>query len=117
MILTTLVTGASAATREAAIAAALDHSIATAIILEGLPDGSPSLDDQAAHLHVVRIAPGCVCCAGNLTMRVTLNRMVRRRPERLFIALANSQHLMQIRTFLTQAPYDNLLELTQDLQC
>jgi hypothetical protein len=49
-------------------------------------------------------------------MRVTLNRMLRKRPERLFIALANSDHVDQIRLFLSQAPYDSLLQLTADLQ-
>ena len=115
MILTTLVTGATAAAREAVIAAALEPGAETALILEGLPDGSPILDDTASYLHIARIAPGCVCCTGNLTMRVTLNRLVRRRPVRLYIGLATSLHLEQIRQFLTQPPYANLLQLTKDL--
>jgi G3E family GTPase len=117
--LTTLVTGSTAAKREAAIAALLEPQLSTALILEGLPDGAAgSLGDSAhsAPRLVSRIAPGCLCCTGNLTMRVTLNRMLRKRPDRLFIALANSEHLEQIRVFLSQAPYDSLLQLTADLQ-
>ena len=115
MILTTLVTGATASAREAAIAASIEPGVETALILEGLPNGSTTLDETSSHLHVARIAPGCVCCTGNLTMRVTLNRMIRRRPARLYIGLTSSEHLAQIRLFLTQPPYEDLLQLTKDL--
>jgi hypothetical protein len=40
MTLVTLVTGARASAREAAIAAAIDPAAVTALILEGLPDGN-----------------------------------------------------------------------------
>lgn len=118
MTLTTLVTGARAAAREAAIAAAIDTSLTTALILEGLPDGSTNLDAVANSpaVHVARIAPGCLCCIGNLTMRVTLNRILRHPPARLYISLATAAHLEQIRLFLTQAPYDKLLTVTKDIQ-
>lgn len=118
---TTLVTGARAGAREAAIAAVLDaslnSSLATALILEGLPDGTNALDRfaQQPQIHIARIAPGCFCCTGNLTMRVTLNRMLRQRPARLYISLATSTHLPQIQDFLSQAPYDALLTLTDVL--
>lgn len=110
----TLVIGASAAEREQAIAAALDPALNTALILEGLPNGAMPLA-AAPWLHVSRIAPGCLCCTGNLTMRVTLNRILRQRPQRLYISLATSEHLERIRHFLSQPPYDNLLQLTKDL--
>jgi hypothetical protein len=81
--LSTLVTGPSAQAREAAIAAALDAAPGkTAIILEGLAPGSSPLDSLSDHLDPARIAPGCLCCAGNLVLRVTLNRLLRQRPER-----------------------------------
>lgn len=115
---TTLVSGGSAAAREAAIAAGIDLSLRTALILEGLPDGAGKLDDLAAQgpLQIARIAPGCLCCTGNLTMRVTLNRALRHPPQRLFISLATTAHLDRIHDFLTQAPYDKLLVLTKDIQ-
>jgi hypothetical protein len=48
-------------------------------------------------------------------MRVTLNRILRRHPTRLYIGLATSEHLESIRSSLTQPPYDGLLHLTPDL--
>lgn len=48
-------------------------------------------------------------------MRVTLNRLLRRPPARLFIGLANAEHLEDLRAFLRHPPYDTLLTLTKDL--
>lgn len=113
----TLVTGPGAAAREAAIGAALasvGQGGIAAVILEGLPDPRSILTPSDS-LEVHRIAPGCVCCTGNLVLRVTLNRVLRRRPERLYIGLASTEHLDQLRSWLQQPPYDQLLELTPDL--
>lgn len=119
MIAATLVTGPTPSQREAAIAEALDHASNVAVILEGLPDGMQPLEDfrplPGRHLHVARIAPGCLCCTGNLTMRVTLNRMLRRQPERLYIGLSTSEHLAGIREFLSQPPYASLMMLMPDI--
>lgn len=117
---TTVVTGASAQAREQAIAAQLSASQQhgpAAIILEGLAPGSSPLDilDPGSAL-VARIAPGCLCCTGNLVLRVTLNRLLRQRPARLFIGVARSEHLDQLRSWLRAEPYDQLLRLTDDLQ-
>lgn len=112
----TLVTGSSAARREAAIAGALEKQERTTLILEGLPDGtSPFGEPPPSWLTIIRIAPGCICCSGNLTMRVTLNRVLRQHPGRLYIGVANSAHLPQIRQFLQQEPYDKWLSLTSEL--
>jgi len=124
---TVLVTGASAAAREQAIAALLaipptvDSSDAagvdadtsrafSAVILEGLGVAATPLE-TAPGLQVVRIAPGCLCCDGNLVLRVTLNRLLRQRPGRLFLGLASSEHLDQLRSWLAAPPYDQLLAL------
>ena len=116
MTLTTLVSGSRGTAREAAIAAALttEADLSTAIILEGLPDGQPALAASPT-LFIARIAPGCPCCIGNLTMRVTLNRILRRPPARLYISLAPNAHLEKLRDFLTQEPYDKLLTLSADI--
>ena len=118
MIPTTLVIGASAALREAGIAAALEPGLTSAVILEGLPDGksASALPPATATQQIVRIAPGCICCTGSLTMRVTLNRVLRSRPQRLFISLADASHLVEIRRFLSTAPYQQLLTLTEDMR-
>ncbi len=116
MIPLTLVTGASGGAREAAIAALVAGAPdGAAVILEGLPDGrSAPLAFLPAQL-VQRIAPGCLCCTGNLVLRVTLHRLLRAKPARLFIGLADPGHIAQLRQSLSQAPYDALLQLTEDL--
>jgi hypothetical protein len=116
----TLVTGPRAAVREAAIAAALaglPAAAQSAVILEGLADANSALvSSPETGLNVQRIAPGCLCCAGNLVLRVTLNRLLRRPPAQLFISLANAEHVNQLRSMLLQAPYGDLLDLAADLQ-
>jgi hypothetical protein len=115
--LATLVTGARASIREAAIAARIDPSLHTAVILEGLPDGSGQLREspEQPDLKIIRIAPGCMHCIGNLVMRVTLNRVLRDRPQRLFIGVASDEHIDQLRQFLLASPYDALLSLTDNV--
>lgn len=117
MTLVTLVTGATAAVREEAISQVIDPRCATALILEGLPDGNSRLDAfrHRSDFRLARIAPGCLCCTGNLTMRVTLNRMLRHKPDQLYIGLATDAHIDRVRSFLSQVPYDKLLRLTKDL--
>ncbi len=136
---TSLVTGSTAAAREGAIAALLavpfDADSASsassasvsgpaspasrlpapaipfdAVILEGLGVAATPLESHPG-LQVMRIAPGCLCCDGNLVLRVTLNRLLRQRPRRLFIGLASSEHLDQLRSWLEAPPYDQLLAL------
>ena len=125
LLVTTLVTGPTAGARERSIAAQLAAaapaappasaaSACIAVLLEGLPDGTTILSPSPSIL-IERIAPGCLCCTGNLVLRVTLNRLLRRRPERLYIGLAATAHLDQLRSWLQQPPYDQLLELTPDL--
>jgi hypothetical protein len=123
----TLVTGGTARAREAALAVALTANIASAgfdieyrpaVILEGMPDGADTLAEVVKRfpfITIVRIAPGCPCCNGNLTMRVTLNRILRHRPDALYIGLATATHLDQVRAFLTQDPYDKLLHSAKDI--
>jgi len=118
----TLVTGPAAAARERAIFERLPPSRRgregglLGIILEGLAPGHSPLDSLPPNVQLARIAPGCLCCSGNLVLRVTLNRMLRQRPERLFIGVARSEHLDQLRSWLQAEPYDQLLTLTPDLQ-
>jgi hypothetical protein len=113
VIPTTLVIGGSFGARESAIAHALAPGIVSAVILEGLSDGNAALADHACAPHVVRIAPGCLCCVGSMILRVTLNRILRHPPARLFISLANGDHVGQLRQWLSQPPYDDWLTLEQ----
>jgi G3E family GTPase len=118
-VATTLVTGASASEREHAIAEQLQrfnepsdshHVGASAVILEGLAAATSPLAPSDSLL-ISRIAPGCLCCSGNLVLRVTLNRLLRQHPRRLYIGVARGEHLDQLRSWLQSAPYDQLLEL------
>lgn len=117
----TLVSGGHASLREAAIAQALPPGQSTAVILEGLADGNSILADLAEHtsspavLQLLRIAPGCLCCSGNLVLRVTLNRLLRHPPAHLFISLADATHIEQLRSWLAASPYDAWLALEPDL--
>ncbi|MEG2034048.1 MAG: GTPase [Janthinobacterium sp.] len=117
----TLVSGGRAGEREASIAQVLLPEQPSAVILEGLADGNSILADLAEQtspsfpLQLLRIAPGCLCCSGNLVLRVTLNRLLRHPPARLFISLADATHIEQLRTWLTASPYDVLLALQADI--
>ncbi len=118
--LTTLVSGGSAVQREIDIMRAialLPKTATVAFILEGLASAESPLYKPAAkpEWRLNRIAPGCPCCIGNLTMRVTLNRLLRPPPQYLFISLASTAHLAQVRAFLLADPYDKLLCLQPDL--
>jgi len=114
---TTLVTGASSGLRETAVAAALaalPEGQVCAALLEGLPDGHTHLVASTT-LDLHRVAPACLCCTGNLVLRVTLNRILRHRPDNLYIGVANTDHIDQLRSWLQHPPYDQLLVLTPDL--
>ncbi|HEX7645694.1 MAG TPA: GTPase [Burkholderiaceae bacterium] len=113
-----LVTGRTAASREAAIAERVNPQVSSAFILEGLSSGSGKLETLAedAGFPLIRVAPACMCCTGNLTLRVHLNRILRHPPEALFVSVANDAHIAQLRAFLSAPPYANLLSLQPNLQ-
>jgi hypothetical protein len=55
------------------------------------PDGVP----------LARLAPGCVCCVGQVPLRVTLTRTVRtHRPDDMLLLLATADHLPRVRALL-----------------
>ena len=118
-----LVTGPRAGAREAAIAAHLPKEGGSVIILEGLSDGGSALSFAPEDgpfpydtlPQVLRIAPGCLHCSGNLILRVTLNRVLRRPPARLYLSLASAEHLEHLRSWLSEAPYGDLLELQDNI--
>ncbi|CAN5217609.1 hypothetical protein BH11PSE11_BH11PSE11_09680 [soil metagenome] len=122
----TMASGGRASEREAAISNAIaglsDPAKTIAIVLEGMPDGSGRLEDLAGSTRngqiaiPIRIAPGCLCCTGNLILRVTLNRILRHPPDFLYISVATNTHLEQLRAFLGAPPYEKLLLITKDIQ-
>jgi hypothetical protein len=119
MTVLSLVLGGSADDRERAIAADLPPGLVCAAIIEGLPSGAAPLNEISPEvsLEVIRVAPGCPCCTGNLTMRVTLNRVLRRSPARLYLSLSDASHREQVLLFLQAPQYLDLLAIGPDLQC
>ncbi|MDP5009274.1 MAG: hypothetical protein NWQ13_09925, partial [Glaciimonas sp.] len=129
LVFITLVIGANAHTREVAIWASIELDKKTnvmlqsghctpskiALILEGMSDGKsphyPEGGDEDDNFYIKRIAPGCLCCIGSLTLRVTLNCLLREHPQHIYISIADTTHLSNIRQLLLQAPYDALLIL------
>jgi G3E family GTPase len=66
-------------------------------------------------LSIRRSAPGCLCCTGNLVLRVGLNRLLRERPERLYISVGPGTHLPVLSTMLTSPPYDAWLTVSENI--
>lgn len=83
--------------------------------MEGLSDGVDRFAVHDGSIAAIRIAPACPCCMGNLTMQVTLNRVLRHPPAQLYISLASGGHDIHFREFITSPPYDEHLQLTADL--
>ncbi|WP_241673202.1 GTPase [Lacisediminimonas profundi] len=111
-----LVSGGSASARESCIAAAI-YALPpgrTAVLMEGIPDGKLHLA-EGPDLTIARTAPGCLCCTGNLVMKITLNRLLRTRPSRIFIGVASRDHMASLREILSSPPYSALLSLEPDL--
>lgn len=80
-----------------------------AILSEGF--GSFTSPDDIA---VARLGAGCVCCLGQVPLRVTLTRLMRgQRPEHLLLLLTDSQHLTRVRTVLTDGSLGVRLELEE----
>lgn len=123
--LLTLVTGPSALKREEAIWWSIEIEAAAslqypqrmiAVILEGLlPDGKTKSCPTNININVKRVAPGCFCCVGLLTLRVTLNRLLRKHPDRLYVSIADATHVQQIRAILTSEPYDEWLTISNQI--
>jgi G3E family GTPase len=57
--------------------------------------------DQARGVAIARLDGGCVCCTGQVALRVALTRLLREsRPARLFIELDATSHLREALTLL-----------------
>ena len=112
-----LVAGGRYRQRQAAIAARLDAGINSAVIFEGIDQGDASntrpviFPPESTNLRIATIAVGCPCCDGGMVMRVTLNRMLQRRPVQLFISLADAAHLAHLQAYLAAPPYAELVTL------
>ena len=115
MTLVRLVHGGDLAAREQAIASELPPGSTAVALLEGIATGHGLTSSDA--LTVIRIAPGCPCCTGSLTMRVTLNRLLRHPPDILFMGLTDAAHLTSVQSFLREEQYCGRLHLGAELDC
>jgi hypothetical protein len=112
-----LVIGSSASAREAAVAALIKPGESVAVLAEGLPDGADVFQAHAGpSFHIARVAPACLCCTGMLTTRVILNRLLQRKPEKLFLALASDMHLDKVEAVFQDRRYQGLAEIKGRLQ-
>jgi hypothetical protein len=68
--------------------------------------------DAPDDVPVGRLAPGCVCCLGQVPLRVTLTRMVRaHRPAELLLLVASADHLPRVRALLADGSLGVRFEL------
>jgi len=68
-----------------------------ALVVEGL-FALPRVPPDVA---TVRLAPGCVCCIGQLPLRVALMRLVRQhRPEHVLLVLSDLSHRAAVETLI-----------------
>ncbi|MFM2107161.1 MAG: hypothetical protein RLZZ513_229 [Pseudomonadota bacterium] len=119
MTVVSLVLGGTPHARESAIASAIAGKLRCAAIIEGLPSGIAALDQLPPELtlEVARVAPGCPCCSGNLTVRVTLNRLLKRAPQQLFLSLMDATHRDSVLVFLQEPQYRDRLVIGPDIRC
>jgi hypothetical protein len=115
MTLVRLVHGGDAASREQAIVNEIPFGTPAVALLEGIAIDTGLIATDA--LTVIRIAPGCPCCTGNLTLRVTLNRLLRNPPGLLFMSLSDASHLESVQRFLHEEQYCGRLQRGPDLPC
>jgi G3E family GTPase len=66
-----------------------------------------------ADVAVTRLASGCVCCQGQVPLRVGITRAVRAlRPDELLLVLSRGEHLERVRALLADGSLGVRFELT-----
>jgi hypothetical protein len=68
--------------------------------------------DLPADVAVTRLASGCVCCLGQVPLRVGITRAVRaQRPDALLLVVSRSEHLERVRALLADGSLGVRFEL------
>lgn len=63
---------------------------------------------------IEQIATGCVCCVGQIALRVTLTRVLRQhRPAKLLLLLASGEHSDRVRRMLQEDQFATVLRLSE----
>ena len=77
-----------------------------------LIEGAFSALDVPPGVPVTRLGAGCVCCMGQVPLRVGLTRMVRAlRPDVVLLVLASGEHLARVRALLADGSLGVRFEL------
>ena len=89
---------------------------ARAHVSEGLQavivEGGPGTLSAPPGVELVQLAPGCVCCVGQLPLRVTVARLLRQsRPARLWIEVSAAQHVAELRRQLNGPGFAGAVKL------
>jgi hypothetical protein len=64
-------------------------------------EGAFSTLEVPPEVPVTRLGGGCVCCMGQVPLRVGLTRMVRAtRPDAVLLVLSRGEHLARVRALL-----------------
>ncbi len=67
-----------------------------------------------ADVALARLAPGCVCCVGEVPLRTALTRIVRAyRPHELLLLIAADEHRERVRRLLRAVPLGRPIELLE----
>ena len=78
-------------------------------------EGGPGTLTAPAGVELVQLAAGCVCCLGQLPLRVTVARMIRQlRPARLWIEISDGSHLPELRRQLDGPGFAGAIRLDLD---
>jgi hypothetical protein len=65
---------------------------------------------------IEQIAAGCVCCVGQIALRVTLTRVLRKhRPTTLLLLLASGEHIDRVRRMLQEDHFATVLRLSESV--
>ena len=82
----------------------------TAVIAEGVFTALAA----PAGVVIEQVAAGCVCCVGQIALRVTLTRVLRKhRPTQLLLLLASGEHIDRVRLMLQEDQFATVLQFSE----
>lgn len=71
---------------------------------------------KASGVHLLRLAPGCVCCSSKLVFSTHISRTLRLNPpDWLILELDASTHLEKVRSMLTDPQWNGWFDQIHDV--
>lgn len=116
-IAVTIRTARGQAAQQAALDAWIDarRAAADGRALAAIAEGAFFELECPADVALARLAPGCVCCIGEVPLRTALTRIVRaHRPHALLLLIAADEHLERVRRLLRAVPLGGPIRLLED---